>query len=640
MSGTPQHRVIATAGHVDHGKSSLVRALTGVDPDRLREEQERQMTIDLGFGYLPLPSGLTVGVVDVPGHRDFIHNMLAGLGGIDAVLLVVAADEGLMPQTREHIAILDLQGIRAGLIVLTKVDLVEDEEWLMLVEEDVRQGVAGTTLEALPLVRFSAVSREGLLELTTALDELLSTVPPAPDLGRPRLPIDRVFSLRGHGTVVTGTLTGGPLSVGDQVTVVPSGVRARVRSLQTHGQDVPMAAPGTRAAANLVGVQRDEVQRGEALTVGDWLHGSAAFDVRLRLLASATRPLYHVEEVHLFAATYDGVVRVRLLEGDALEPGQTQWAQIISSQPVPITHGDRFIIRMLSPSTTIGGGIVVDAHPNRRRRRRDHDALNWLEALQSASPLEVVALRLERSGPQSVRALAMQLDITDAQAAELVAEGQTTGTVIVLTEAGSAESTVVTDVGGWTELGKRAKGVVEQYHARHPLRPGMPREELRRHLRLRQLAYAAALERWQADGVLASESDRVRLPEWRAQVSGQDRQLADGWLAQLRQEAANGITGAELVGAGQDDLLAALVAEGQIRRLPDDVLMEGGVYAQALATVVGLLRSQPGVTVAQVRDALHSNRRATLALLAELDSQGITRREGDMRVAGRRFPDA
>jgi len=292
---TARQRVIATAGHVDHGKSSLVRALTGVDPERLREEQERQMTIDLGFGYFRLPSGVLVGVVDVPGHRDFIHNMLAGLGGIDAVLLVVAADEGLMPQTLEHIAILDLLGISAGVVVLTKSDLVEDEDWLLLVEEDVRRGLEGTTLGSLPLVRVSSLTGAGLDDLVATLDALLAAAPPTPDLGRPRLPVDRVFSLRGHGTVVTGTLTGGSLNAGDQVTIVPTGVKARVRSLQTHGQGVPVAAPGTRTAANLVGVQVGEVRRGDTVTVGQWLHGSTAFDVRLRLLPSATRPLYHAD---------------------------------------------------------------------------------------------------------------------------------------------------------------------------------------------------------------------------------------------------------------------------------------------------------------------------------------------------------
>lgn len=638
MDGAVQYRVIATAGHVDHGKSALVRALTGVDPDRLREEQERQMTIDLGFGWLTLPSGIVAGVVDVPGHRDFIHNMLAGIGGIDAVLLVVAADEGLMPQTREHIAILDLLGVTTGLVVLTKIDLV-DEEWLGLVEEDVRTGLQGTGLEALPLVRVSSVTRAGLDDLTKRLDRILVAAPIAPDLGRLRLPIDRVFSLRGHGTVVTGTLTGGVLSVGDQATVLPSGTRVRIRSLQTHGNDIDRARPGSRTAANLVGVQKEDIRRGEALTVGNWLRPTSTFDVRLRLLRDAPRPLEHADEVHFFTSTFDDVVRVRLLEGDELAPGEEQWAQVVSPGPVPLTHGDRFIIRALSPSATIGGGTVVDAHPSRRHRRRDQAVLAWLGQLHDASPVEAAALRLERSGPQSVSAIAAQLDITSGQALTLLREGEVAGEVVFITPAGSPETSIVAEPRRWLQLTAQAEGELRTYHARFPLRSGMPREQLRRSLRLRQTAFSASLERWQVDGLVVAEGDRVRLPGWTAQIAGGERAAANAWLERLRSEGANGITRGDLLAEASEDLLSALIARGEVKRLPDDVLLAGDVYDGALAALVNLLQTQAAVTVAEVRDSLSSNRRATLALLAETDDLGITRREGDARVPGRRFQE-
>ncbi len=638
MDEAVQYRVIATAGHVDHGKSALVRALTGVDPDRLREEQERQMTIDLGFGWLTLPSGIVVGVVDVPGHRDFIHNMLAGVGGIDAVLLVVAADEGLMPQTREHIAILDLLRVATGLVVLTKIDLV-DEEWLALVEEDVRVGLLGTNLEALPFVRVSSVTGTGLAALTERLDHTLAAAPIASDLGRPRLPIDRVFSLRGHGTVVTGTLTGGTLAVGDQATVLPSGTRVRIRSLQTHGADVDRARPGSRTAANLVGVQKDDIQRGETLTVGNWLRPTSTFDVRLRLLEDAPRPLAHADEVHFFTAAFDGIVRVRLLEGDELAPGEEQWAQVVSPRPVPLTHGDRFIVRDLSPSATVGGGTVADAHPTRRHRRRDPAVLAWLNQLGAADTLKAAALRLERSGPQSVSAIAAQLDITLAQSLSLLREGEVAGEVIFVTPVGSPESTIVAESRSWSHLTAQAEGELRSYHGRFPLRSGIPREELRRSLRLRQGAFTASLERWQADRLIATEGDRVRLPEWTARITGQERAAADEWLARLRSEGANGVARADLLGEGSEDLISALIARGEVTRLPDDVLFAGDVYEGALEALVTILKAQASVTVAQVRDALSSNRRATLALLAETDDLGITRREGDARVPGRRFQE-
>ncbi|HBA91246.1 MAG TPA: selenocysteine-specific translation elongation factor, partial [Anaerolineaceae bacterium] len=266
--------VIGTAGHVDHGKSTLIAALTGVHPDRLREEREREMTIDLGFGWLPLPNGETVGIVDVPGHRDFIENMLAGVGGIDAALFVVAADEGVMPQTREHLSILDLLQIERGIVVLTKIDLAPDIDWLDLVEADVRDALKGTVLAEAPLIRVSARTGAGLDDLKAALSAILEETPSRPDLGRPRLPVDRVFTMSGFGTVVTGTLVDGSLRVGDELEILPSGLRGRVRGLQTHRQKEDQAAPGSRTAVNVSGLNVDQIQRGEVLTHPRQYHAS------------------------------------------------------------------------------------------------------------------------------------------------------------------------------------------------------------------------------------------------------------------------------------------------------------------------------------------------------------------------------
>jgi selenocysteine-specific elongation factor len=638
VTSETRYRVVATAGHVDHGKSTLVRALTGVDPDRLREEQDRQMTIDLGFGWLELPSGTIVGIVDVPGHRDFIHNMLAGVGGVDAVMLVVAADEGIMPQTREHIAILDLLHTQAGLVVITKADLVEPD-WLELVQEDVREGLAGTVLADAPMVVVSSTTGQGVPEVAATLDRVLASVPWPPDEGRPRLPIDRVFTIRGHGTVVTGTLTGGVLSVGDQGTVLPSGARVRVRSLQTHGRSLEVAQPGSRTAANLVGVQKDEVSRGEALVIGGWMQPSPLFDVRLRVLPEAPRPVSHADEVHFFCTTFDCVARVRLLEEDVISPGEEQWAQLMCTRPAPLTHGDRFIIRALSPSETIGGGVVVDAHPGRRHRRRDPQVLEWLAALSQADRAGQALLRLGRTGPITVQALAAALDVTATQGLALTRDLSGGGQIIFLADTGSPESSWVAEQASWERMSDEARAHVQRYHAEHRLRVGMPREELRRRLRLRQAPFLAAVERWQADGTLAVEADRVKLPDWQVEVPSEDRKRAEPWLARLRQAGAGGVTLSELGVGADEDLLGALIARGEIRRLPDDVLFSGDAYAEAVRTVVGLIRERGSVTVAEVRDALASNRRATLALLAELDDAGITRRQGDVRERGRRFPD-
>ncbi|MCZ7542658.1 MAG: selenocysteine-specific translation elongation factor [Anaerolineae bacterium] len=327
--------VIGTAGHVDHGKSALVRALTGINPDRLREEQEREMTIDLGFAWLTLPNGESVGIVDVPGHRDFIENMLAGVGGIDAALFVVAADEGVMPQTREHLAILDLLETQGGVIALTKRDLIHDPEWLELVTAEVSEAVDGTVLADAPIIPVSAHTGEGLEALVTALQSALAGRPPHPDRGRPRLWVDRVFTISGFGTVVTGTLTDGALAVGQEVVFLPEGLRGRVRGLQTHKAKIERALPGSRVAVNVSGVSKDQVRRGDLLTIPGWLRGTVLADVRFRHLPDASRPLRHNTEVKLFVGAAEVVARARLLDAPELAPGQEGWLQLRLERETP-----------------------------------------------------------------------------------------------------------------------------------------------------------------------------------------------------------------------------------------------------------------------------------------------------------------
>jgi selenocysteine-specific elongation factor len=302
--------VIGTAGHVDHGKSTLVQALTGITPDRLREEQEREMTIDLGFAWLTLPNGESVGIVDVPGHRDFIENMLAGVGGIDAALFVIAADEGVMPQTREHLAILDLLRIPGGVVALTKIDLIDDPDWLELVQADVSEALQGTVLDGAPIIPVSARTGQGLAELTAALQEVLARTPPRPDRGRPRLWIDRVFTIGGFGTVVTGTLVDGHLEVGQEVEILPRGMRARIRGLQTHKTRIQRAVPGSRVAINLTGISRQDLARGDLVTTPGWLRPTTLADVRLDLLRDAPFPLKHNAFVKFFCGSAETVARV------------------------------------------------------------------------------------------------------------------------------------------------------------------------------------------------------------------------------------------------------------------------------------------------------------------------------------------
>ena len=313
-------RVIGTAGHVDHGKSTLIEALTGIHPDRLREEREREMTIVLGFAWVTLPNGEEIGVVDVPGHRDFIENMLSGVGAIDAALFVVAADEGVMPQTREHLAILDLLQIQGGVVALTKTDLVEDPEWLDLVETDLMETLAGTVLDSAPIVRVSAKNGQGVPELLEILGDTLTDKPSRPDLGRPRLAVDRVFTMSGFGTIVTGTLTDGHLEVGKEVNILPQEISGRIRGLQTHKRKEQSAVPGSRTAVNISGVNVNQIQRGDVIVYPGQYHSSRRLDVHFQMLADVSQPLRHNTEVKLFVGASEVIARLRLLGTDLLEP--------------------------------------------------------------------------------------------------------------------------------------------------------------------------------------------------------------------------------------------------------------------------------------------------------------------------------
>src|SRR5437870_11560580 len=385
--------VVGTAGHIDHGKSSLVKALTQIDPDRLEEEKRRGMTIDLGFAYMQLPSGRRVGIVDVPGHRRLLKNMLAGVHGMDAVLLVIAADEGPRPQTREHLAIIDLLGIEHGLVVLTKVDLVDDA-WLALVREEVAGVLAGTSLQRAPIVAASSVTGAGLTELLAALDGELANTVARPDVGRPRLPVDRSFAMSGFGTVVTGTLVGGALRQGAEVSVLPAGRRVRILGLQQHNQPVEEARPGSRTAVNLSGLDHSDVRRGDVLALPGTLPASRRLDARLVVLPGV-QPLRHHQQLQMYHETNEVMIELNLLERDELRGGEAGWVQLFATQPVVALDGDRFILRVPSPAATVAGGMIVDSAP-RRHRRRDPAVLKDLAAREHADPAASAVLELAK----------------------------------------------------------------------------------------------------------------------------------------------------------------------------------------------------------------------------------------------------
>lgn len=617
-------RVIGTAGHVDHGKSTLVKALTGIDPDRLKEEKEREMTIDLGFAWLTLPSGQSVSIVDVPGHEGFIKNMLAGIGGIDAALLVIAADEGVMPQTREHLAILDLLQIKGGIVALTKKDVV-DAEWLEMVSADVRKALAGTILADAALIPVSAKTREGLPALLAELDRLLQTVAPKNDVGKPRLPIDRVFSMAGFGTVVTGTLIDGSFAIGDEVEIVPSGKRGRVRGLQTHKTKVERAEPGRRVAMNLVGLAVEELMRGQVIALPNTLRATTLLDARVHYLASAPKALEHNAEVDFFSGAAQVSARARLLDHATLQPGDVGWVQFQLAAPIAVAKNDRFIIRFPSPSITIGGGMIVDAHATTRHRRFKPDVITRLETLARGTPEEIVWQFLAARGthPADASEIARGTGLSAEQLAQVV-----NASAAQLVALGTAYVTAPQ----WHALAQKMRALLDEFHRQYPLRAGLPREELKSRLGLAPRVFDRVLERARAEQLVVVNEDVVRRPDFVVTFAPDLQKKTDALLAQFQRAPYTPPSAQEAEAAIGAEALNALIAQGRLVRLNDQVVLTPQTLQTMRDWVITTIRAHGEVTAAQVRDQFTTSRKYAVALLEYLDTQRVTKRVGDARV--------
>ncbi|MBP8048313.1 MAG: selenocysteine-specific translation elongation factor [Anaerolineales bacterium] len=626
-------RVIGTAGHVDHGKSTLIAALTGTHPDRLKEEQAREMTIELGFGWMNLPNGEEVGIVDVPGHRDFIENMLSGIGGIDAALLVIAADEGVMPQTREHLLILDLLQIPAGLIVLTKTDLASDSGWLDLLETDIRSAVSETVLKDAPIVRVSAKNKTGLKELLSAIEILLKDKPSRPDLNRPRLPIDRVFSMSGFGTVVTGTLSDGHLSIGDEVEILPSGQTGRIRGLQTHKKKEESAVPGSRTAVNISGVNTDLIQRGEVVVHPRQYSATRRIDARFRLLKEVSKPIKHNDEVKFFTGASETVATLRLLGTEELQEGEEGWIQLELRDPIVAVRGDRYILRRPSPSETIGGGMIVDHQPKGRHKRFDETVLKSLESLAQGSPADVLfeaALALNAASLKEMTARS-RLELNPANEAlnELIADGR-----LVALEEGelSASSNILAiTLPYWNSLREKTIQIVDTYHKQYPLRRGIPREELKSKLKLTPRVFNAAI------GLLVNRAQLVDLRGSVAQTvheikfNGQDQARVNGLMRKFAENPFSPPSVKECQAEVGEEIFNALIEMNELFAVSPDVVFKKQDYELIVRKIREELEAKETITLAEVRDLLSTTRKYAQALLEHLDAINITMRDGDAR---------
>ena len=637
-------RVIGTAGHVDHGKSTLIEALTGIHPDRLQEERDREMTIVLGFAWLTLDNGEEVGIIDVPGHRDFIANMLSGIGAIDAALFVVAADEGVMPQTLEHLAILDLLQIQGGVVALTKADVIEDPEWLDLVEVDLAETLSGTVLESAPIVRVSAKTGEGIPALLAAISVVLEGRPQRLDLGRPRLPVDRVFSMPGFGTVVTGTLKDGNLGVGDEVVILPAGFTGRIRGLQTHKRKEQIAVPGSRTAINISGVDVDQVQRGDVIAHRNDYRPTRRIDVHFRLLPDTNLPIQHNTEVKLFIGASEVLARLRLLGQELLKPGEEGWLQLELRHPVVAIRGDRYIIRRPSPGETIGGGVVVDPAPARRHKRFNQAVLEKLEQLAGGTPADILLQSILTAGIVAVRDgiahSSLEAEAADVALRELLDSHQ----AIVLE--GDPEliqpDTIITANVYWLKLQDRIRGEILNYHKVFPLRQGIPREELKSRVKLSTRLFNLVFKKIRAEGLIAQRAMRQNLPginpvpviyESKHEIRfSQDQQEMVGRLMKnFEADPFAPPTIKSCIADVGEDLYQALIDLGQLMPVSGEVVFRWKDYESMVEQVRKMITTGGSISVAQMRDRFQTSRRYVLAFLEHLDAIGVTARDGDVR---------
>lgn len=666
--------VIGTAGHVDHGKSTLVRALTGIDPDRLKEEKARGMTIDLGFAWIDLPMAATrnaeggqqniplktkaeprqparqpattaaphtaeaVGVIDVPGHIDFIKNMLAGVGGIDAVVLVIAADEGVMPQTREHLAILDLLAVPAGVIALTKADLIDDPEWLELVKLDVAELVRATPLASAPIVPVSAATGQGLATLRETLATTLGRLAPRRNRARPRLPIDRIFSLSGFGTVVTGTLSDGVVRVGDAVEILPSGKAARIRGLQTHKQQVAESQPGSRVAINLSGVATDELKRGDVVAKPGTLRTTLLVDVQVRLLADAPKALEHDQRVDFFCGAAEIPATVRLLGVERLEPGAEGWLQLRLDRPAVVVSGDRYILRQPSPSLTLGGGVILSPHPRRRWPRFDPAVLARLQTLAKGAPDEILLQLLARRPFIAAKELLVQSELDLESGQEALAELLNLGAVVTLEPGGEP---VLITVESWERTLQRLSELLTTFHQQMPLRRGMARGEVRSRLaaslggvELSVRLFNALIEKARSLQLVEADDNFIWRIDFAPQRTLHQQIMVEQVLAAFAKEPyapPNAQDTLRLLG-GESELFESLIEAGQLVRLGEGVLFRTADFETMVEQVQRFAQTHGSITLAQARDLFQTSRKYVQALLEEMDVRRITRREGETRV--------
>lgn len=622
--------IIGTAGHVDHGKTALIKALTGIETDRIKEEKKRGITIELGFAYLDLPDGEKAGIIDVPGHEKFVKNMLAGAGGIDLALLVVAADEGFMPQTREHLGILSLLNISEGIIVVTKKDMV-DEDWLEIVCDEIRQEVQGTFLENAQIIPVSSYTGEGIEQLRQAIFTMIDQKTQIKNLDVPfRIPVDRIFSVEGFGTVITGTLIEGTMKVGDPVTVYPSRIESRIRNLQVHSQDVQEAYAGQRVAVNLAGLKKTDLNKGDVIAVPDSMHTTMMIDIHLTVLKDCDREIRNATRLHLYHGARDILCKIVLLDRDSVGAGESCYAQLRLEDEIAVKTGDRFVLRFYSPVETIGGGVILDSNPF-KHKRNDAAVLESLKLKEGGSDREKIsaALRDYSARFETLDFLQIQTGIPKEQFEQQINK------LIKDKVAFRVSDNVVIHTDYLNRLKDSAVKLLESYHKENPLREGMKKDEFRNKLiKYEDISVVDKITDSLVNRkVLKYVNNCVALADFEVQQDNNQQEIENAFLqGGFSPESPDQIAARFPKVKNFKQVLESLVNTGKLVRVEEKILLHADYYNKALTLAKEHVDQNGQITLAEMRDLMGASRKFAVAVLEYWDKRGITKKVGDART--------
>ena len=625
--------IVGTAGHIDHGKTTLIKALTGRNTDRWEEEQRRGITIDLGFTYFDLKNGDRVGIIDVPGHEKFINNMVAGVVGMDLVLLVVAADEGIMPQTREHMDILGLLGIKKSILVINKCDLV-DEEWLELVEEEIQEELEGTFLEGAPVVKVSAATGQGLDELTDTIQQLMSDEVVAKDTQTiPRLPIDRAFTLSGFGTIITGTLISGTITREDVLEMYPIGKECKIRNIQVHGQNQDKCYAGQRVAINLSNVKKKEIRRGCVLAPKNSMKNTDLLDVKLKVLEDSMRILTNHERLHLYTGTSEILCRAVLLDKEQIGPGEEGLVQLRLEEEIAVKRGDRFVVRFYSPMETIGGGIVLEPNPV-RKKRFDAQAIEELKKKESGSLGDVMELQLKEHGDTMITLaeLAKVMAHSVDELKEYLEELEESGTIFVFP---MKKDTYLWHRDSEFAVRQKIEETLQKYHSEHPYRYGMKKAEIHNTFlkKIKPNIFDAYIERMTGENVYGRREEYLSLPGYEVPKDAmylQTEKLIEDTFEKAGYDFVrfSEIDFGKIPRQTAEDVVLMMIDEGKVLRINEEMFTMKHLMDEAKEKIQNHLKEENLITIAQVRDMFSTSRKSAKPILEYMDSIKVTKKTG------------